>query len=342
MSDRSGERTVQSSQEGRSEPRRKTERQTGRADPLASLPAPGENASPAASELERCRCEGAHAAADPQAHRPQRSAASDSGEVDSGDEFIFAAQGQISPVATGEFKVTPPGTPGSRFVHGSPRPGCLSNGLSMPASGASSLASSDDDAPGTPRSTGRTGWRSAWLWKSALSLWLLYHFSGLVISPASIQPSSDLQRDAWLAVGPYLQFISMNQGNHFFAPDPGPSTLVTYVAELKDGRKVTGQIPDRTTMQPRLLYHRHFMLTEQLAGLADAVDLDVETSKRLFDLHLRAIARQVCRQHGAQQVTLSRVTHVLREPEWAQAGMPLQHPENYQVKPLGRFEWTDF
>lgn len=337
MSDRSGERTVRTSQEGRSEPSHKTERQPGRAEtpagPVVSADSVG-STPPVGSDSGRCRCESEHdAEIAPQSQRTSCSEPSTDRE-----EFVFAAHGQVSRMATSELIGAPPGTPGTNSGFGTLRSGSLSAGDGTPTPGGSSARF---DA-GAPASTSRTGRRGAWLWKSALSLWLVYHFSGLLISPASIQPSSDLQRDAWLAVGPYLQFISMNQGNHFFAPDPGPSTLVTYVAERKDGSHVTGQIPDRKTMQPRLLYHRHFMLTEQLAGLADAVDLDVETSRRLFDLHLRAIARQVCRQHGAQQVTLSRVTHVLREPEWVQAGMPLQHPENYQVKPLGRFEWTDF
>lgn len=222
------------------------------------------------------------------------------------------------------------------FVTGAPR---FEDATDVPFSETTSASTS---AMGDGRTTPRVRfWKRPRVWKTFVSAWLFYHVFGLIVSPASISPSSDLQRDLWLVVGPYLQFISMNQGNHFFAPDPGPSTLVRYVARLEDGREVTGQFPDRRYQKPRLLYHRHFMLTEQLAGLADAEEFDEGLSKHLLELHKRAIARQVCLDHGATSVTLTRVTHLLREPAWAQAGMPLQHPENYEEAPLGQYAWAD-
>ena len=63
---------------------------------------------------------------------------------------------------------------------------------------------------------------------------------------------------------PYLQILYLNHGYQFFAPEPGESTLLAFEAERDDGTVVRGRIPDRTTW-PRLLYHRHFMLTEHMS-----------------------------------------------------------------------------
>ena len=151
----------------------------------------------------------------------------------------------------------------------------------------STVSSSESPSPTAP------AW-SAW-WKGLVSLWLCYHFAGLVISPASIPPSSDVVRGSWTYFGPYLQFLYMNQGHHFFAPDPGASTLVRYTVERPDGTSVEGQLPDHQ-MFPRLLYHRHFMLTESLATY--------EEDERIQPLLIRALARQLCHENGGTAISI--------------------------------------
>ncbi|MGE3408771.1 MAG: hypothetical protein AB7I37_18275 [Pirellulales bacterium] len=179
----------------------------------------------------------------------------------------------------------------------------------------------------------RARFKRPWL-KLLVSLWLIYHLAGLVIAPASVRPSSDLVRSCWLAVGPYLQFLYLNHGFHFFAPDPGPATIVRYVVDRPDGTQVQGQIPDKRTMRPRLLYHRHFMLTEFL-GNSDSMD------PALRQLHTRALARQICQSHGGQSVSLSKVVHQLPDMEWRKAGLSLEDPQLYVEEPLGQFALVD-
>ncbi len=172
-----------------------------------------------------------------------------------------------------------------------------------------------------------------WL-KAAISLWLVYHLAGLMIAPASVRPSSDLVRSSWLTVGPYLQLLYLNHGFHFFAPDPGPATIVRYVVERPDGTQVSGQIPDKQTMRPRLLYHRHFMLSEFL-GNSENMD------PALKQLHTRALARQICQSHAGRVVSLSKVVHQLPDMEWRRAGMSLEDPSLFVEEPLGRFALVD-
>ncbi|MCA9052998.1 MAG: hypothetical protein KDA75_04130 [Planctomycetaceae bacterium] len=195
---------------------------------------------------------------------------------------------------------------------------------------SASDAVSADDIAGTATQHRRFPW-----WKAVLSLWIVYHLAGIVIAPASVPPSSDIVRNSWRLVGPYLQFLYLNHGFHFFAPDPGPSTIVRYVADLPDGTSVVGQIPDKQAMRPRLLYHRHFMLTEFLAA-SDDMDPNLQP------LHVRALARQVARQHGADAVTLSRVSHMLPAMEWCRSGLSLEDAQLYEEQPIGRFQWADF
>jgi hypothetical protein len=126
----------------------------------------------------------------------------------------------------------------------------------------------------------------------------------------------------------------MNQASHFFAPDPGASTLVRYELLLPSGKKKSGFIPDKASMQPRLLYHRHFMLTEFLGS---AEELDPE----LRPFVIRAFARTLCQQHAAEEVTLYKVVHRLPSAQWVRSGFSLQDPRLYDETLLGRFACSD-
>jgi hypothetical protein len=162
-----------------------------------------------------------------------------------------------------------------------------------------------------------------------VNVWIVYHLAAVVLAPWSVPPSSRLVQNAWRAIGPYVQILYLNHGYHYFAPEPGNSTLVSYVLETADGREEVGRIPHRG-IWPRLLYHRHFMLTEFLASN------DAQDPKLKSEL-VRAMARQLCRQHGARRVTLSRITHRLPSMEWVRAGGTLDDPGSYTEEPLGTF-----
>lgn len=171
------------------------------------------------------------------------------------------------------------------------------------------------------------------VWKIGVSALLLYHLCGLMVTPATIEPSPQFFRDIYPAFGPYLQFLNMNQGSHFFAPEPGASTLIGYVVETNGGGQITGRLPHRG-IWPRLLYHRHFMLTESLAQADDA-------DPRIGQLLTRALARELMREHGGRSVMLTRLTHFLAGMEDVRAGKPLDSAEFFEEAPIGRFEWAD-
>lgn len=109
--------------------------------------------------------------------------------------------------------------------------------------------------------------------KIVLSVVLGLHVLALVVCPWSIE-GSPIAQTLWRVYRPYVEVAFLNHGYHFFAPEPGPSHLVRYELELAGGKQLSGEIPNLAEEQPRLLYHRHFMLTEFLNMLYGNVNGD--------------------------------------------------------------------
>ncbi len=68
-------------------------------------------------------------------------------------------------------------------------------------------------------------------------------------------------------LGPYIDFMYLHHGYFFFAPNPGPSHLMSITLIDADGSRRHLRLPDHQAQWPRLLYHRHFMLAEFLNQL---------------------------------------------------------------------------
>lgn len=68
-------------------------------------------------------------------------------------------------------------------------------------------------------------------------------------------------------LGPYIDFMYLHHGYFFFAPNPGPSHLMDITLIDADGSRRHLRLPDHQAQWPRLLYHRHFMLSEFLFQL---------------------------------------------------------------------------
>ena len=162
--------------------------------------------------------------------------------------------------------------------------------------------------------------------RRAVSFWLVFHLAAVVIAPAAVQPASELALGTCRLFQPYLGALYLDHGYHFFAPEPAESTLLAYVAEREDGTVVRGRIPDRTT-QPRLLYHRYFMLTEHMN----------DAPEDLEPLWHRSYAEHIAREQGAARVELFQQTHNLPTMERVRGGGRLDDPESYEERELGVF-----
>src|SRR5262245_32283171 len=115
----------------------------------------------------------------------------------------------------------------------------------------------------------RPPWRPWWRW--LISAALAFHVAAVFMGPFAFSTQTPGGRSSNLAewlmpvFRPYVQAAYLEHGYAFFAPDPGPSHLVEYQVDFDDGRpSIAGTFPNLKEHRPRLLYHRHFMLSEQL------------------------------------------------------------------------------
>jgi hypothetical protein len=168
-------------------------------------------------------------------------------------------------------------------------------------------------------------------WRWVVNLWLVFHLVAIIVAPAAMDPSSELTSSLHDACQPYLDALFLNHGYHFFAPEPEESTLLSFEAELPDGTVVRGRIPDRAT-QPRLLYHRYFMLTEHMS----------KSPEEFSDRWHESYARHIGREFGAARVKLTQQTHLLSSMERIRDGGRLTDPESYEDHPLGDFPCDGF
>jgi len=187
--------------------------------------------------------------------------------------------------------------------------------------------------------------------KLLISGLLIFHLTAVFWAPfafacnvgGSTSPLAD-PIGRWLH--PYMAALYLDHGYFFFAPNPGPSHLVRYKVEFADGRQpVVGTFPDLKTQQPRLLYHRHFMLAEALHNRFTPPDAPPEPTpppltasaidkarfrsqreaytrelaawrhqRRQYEALWQAFEQHLLSGHGGSMVTLTRVEHRLPAP----------------------------
>lgn len=192
------------------------------------------------------------------------------------------------------------------------------------------LASGDEQPPGSRALSPAV--------RCLLSLLIAAHLLAVFIAPMNVAVPQQLPLERekwpvvpWLAEGmrPYLDLAYLNHGYGFFAPDPGPSFLIRYTAELADGSTVEESFPDLARQWPRLRYHRHFMLTSQLDSFPSQPDTVPPKSKVL-----ESYARHLLKVHDARRVTLEHVRHSLATLDEVLEGTPLDAPYKYESRPL--------
>jgi hypothetical protein len=161
----------------------------------------------------------------------------------------------------------------------------------------------------------------------AWAMWLasgaiLFHLTAVVVAPLAVparynERPSALARTGWELFQPYLDAAYLNHGYKFFAPDPGRAIhLLAYQIDFEDGRSETGYLPDAKKYWPRLRYHRHFMLADQMLG---GDTKKVQAWEESFARHLKA-------RHGAKSVALYHCWHRTPTPDEVREGMPLSDP----------------
>ena len=165
------------------------------------------------------------------------------------------------------------------------------------------------------------------------SVAIVLHLLAVFVPPFSFQTSpipglgSPVAEMAMDLLQPYIDLAYLNHGYAFFAPDPGPSHLLRAELQYEDGRPAEYLIlPDLDEHWPRLLYHRHFMLSEHLSAafappepppeIASVPD-QVATWRFVREMYERrrgAIEEYLRRRYGADRVFLDRLEHRMLDP----------------------------
>ncbi|HUY36171.1 MAG TPA: hypothetical protein VMV69_25760 [Pirellulales bacterium] len=181
--------------------------------------------------------------------------------------------------------------------------------------------------------------------RAAVSVLVALHVVALLVGPLSV-PDSIVGRFLGQFYRPYLEIAYLNHGYKFFGPDPGPSHLVRYELELADGSRLKGIFPDRAEHWPRLLYHRHFMLSEFVMALSRPGDPGLPWEKQPLSqgqrVYARSYAHHLLEKHQGNRVTLYFVEHLIPSPKEVLDGMKLDDPRLYRTLKLGTYGADDF
>ena len=150
---------------------------------------------------------------------------------------------------------------------------------------------------------------------------------------------------------PYIEAMFLQHGYAFFAPDPGPSHLFRVKLEFADGRPAEEwRFPDLQRHRPRLLYHRHFMLSERLwvghvpsvapPGLSENIEelMQWRRSRESYETYYHTLRdsylQHLIHRRGATSGVLARVEHRLAGvEEIRERRRRLNAPESYAIHP---------
>jgi len=169
----------------------------------------------------------------------------------------------------------------------------------------------------------------------AVSLLLIFHLAAVISAPYSMSRPI-LAEDLRKVFQPYLQACFLDHGYQFFAPEPGPAHLVRYELQLPDGGRKEGVFPNLKEQWPRLLYHRHFMLSEFVNGLYVPPEAPAAAQAQ-FKAYTNSYAQHLLRAHDAERVTLYLRRHLIATPADVGQGMRLDNPRLYEELPLGTY-----
>jgi hypothetical protein len=167
----------------------------------------------------------------------------------------------------------------------------------------------------------------------------MFHLAAVISAPYSLSRPA-LAEDLRAVFRPYLQACFLDHGYQFFAPEPGPSHLVRYEIKLADGSRKEGVFPNLQEHWPRLLYHRHFMLSEFVNGLYAPPEAPAAAQAQ-FKAYSKSYAQHLLRDHNADEVTLHLRRHMIATPQDVTQGTRLDNPRLYEELPLGTYTRAD-
>jgi hypothetical protein len=153
----------------------------------------------------------------------------------------------------------------------------------------------------------------------AVSLLIIFHFGGILSAVTNAPPNVPwLSAQLWMYVyRPYLQFMYMNNAYHYYAPDPGPASLLWFCVEYEGQARHWVRVPwldadreprrtDGRLLWPKVEYTRRLSLAEAI---------NQRTLPSLFDYQRRERNRLLAGQHqGIPALETVPLAQQFREP----------------------------
>jgi hypothetical protein len=149
--------------------------------------------------------------------------------------------------------------------------------------------------------------------RRVVSVVLAVHLVALLTAALAAAPSSPLERALAEVFSGYHQAIDQGYAYRYYAPEPGPTPVVTARLRYGDGRpEETVRLPERGVW-PRLRYQRQLALANHLVA-------DFEEARRAGagegrSVWARSYARHLARaRRGCATVTLYAQAHLIPDP----------------------------
>jgi hypothetical protein len=172
---------------------------------------------------------------------------------------------------------------------------------------------------------------------------LLFHLVAVAAGVLGEPPSSSLEQAARGVFGVYYQLIDQGYAYRYYAPEPGPTPVVTARIAYGDGRpEETVRLPRRGVL-PRLRYQRQLALANHLT--ADFREARGVTGDGGRSVWARSYARHLARSRpGCVSVTLYAQEHLIPDPLEVREALRRREPvdldaEGYYTAPerIGEF-----
>lgn len=125
--------------------------------------------------------------------------------------------------------------------------------------------------------------------KVILSIAFVLHFAAIATAVVVIPPRDGqapwLAQQIWMRLArPYLLFANLNNGYHFYAPDPGPTALLWFRVQYADGASRWVRLPDHDACDNHIERRRWGALATAVSQTAPT---RAESFEELFNLRMK-------------------------------------------------------
>ena len=184
-------------------------------------------------------------------------------------------------------------------------------------------------------------------WRVVIHVWLAIHLVALVAPPLAFATmGAPLPQWLYNLTRPYIDLCALDHGYAFFAPEVGPNHLVEYRVWQADAADPKAErFPNLQQQWPRLLYHRHFMLSETLNNRFEPSNLppeffpdratyeEYQARRAMFERMRDSFANHLKHTEGAERVEIVRIEHRQPHPGEFQEGTGLSDESLYRELP---------